>query len=140
MIPIGQITWNPHATDSTGFLLIAGPCVIESLQLCLDIGGAVRDVCRGLGITYVFKASFDKANRSSVSTPRGLGIEQGLGILAQVRQQLAVPVTTDIHDANLAVPTAAVVDMLQILAFLCRLTALLVAAGQTRRAVNVKKG
>ncbi|MCL2647058.1 MAG: 3-deoxy-8-phosphooctulonate synthase [Phycisphaerales bacterium] len=139
-IPIGSLTWNPLATDSTGFLLIAGPCVIESLQLCLDIGGTVQDTCRKLGIPYVFKASFDKANRSSVITPRGLGMDQGLDILAQVRQRLALPVTTDIHESDQAARAASVVDMLQIPAFLCRQTDLLVAAGQTGLPVNIKKG
>jgi len=146
-IPLGpaklNLTFDPHRH----FLLIAGPCVIESLDLCLSIAGTVKDLCQKLGgsgegavIPYVFKASFDKANRSSAKSHRGVSMEKGLEILAAVRDQLAVPVTTDIHESDQAVPAAHAVDMLQIPAFLCRQTDLLVAAGATGKPVNIKKG
>ena len=125
--------------------VIAGPCVLESLDLGLSIGRAVGDACRGLGLAYIFKASFDKANRSSIDSPRGPGLEQGLRWLAEIRRELGAPITTDIHDQAQAAPAAeAGVDLLQIPAFLCRQTDLLVAAGRAAaahgRAVNVKKG
>ncbi len=124
--------------------IIAGPCVLESLDAALAIARAVRDACRSLGLSYIFKASFDKANRSSVSAPRGPGLERGLDWLATVRDRVGVPVTTDIHEAAQADPAAAVVDALQIPAFLCRQTDLLAAAGaaaaRRNRGVNVKKG
>lgn len=125
--------------------IIAGPCVLESLELGLLIGRAVRDACRGLGLPYIFKASFDKANRSSIDSPRGPGLERGLEWLAQIRRDLGVPVTTDVHEPSQCAPAAeAGIDLLQIPAFLCRQTDLLVAAGRAaaahNRAVNVKKG
>lgn len=124
--------------------IIAGPCVLESLDLGLSIGRVVRDRCRELGLQYVFKASFDKANRSSIDSPRGPGLVQGLAWLAQIGQELGVPVTTDIHEPAHAEPAARVTDILQIPAFLCRQTDLLVAAGRAaknhHRAVNIKKG
>jgi 2-dehydro-3-deoxyphosphooctonate aldolase (KDO 8-P synthase) len=124
--------------------IIAGPCVLESLELGLHVGRAVRDACRGLGLNYIFKASFDKANRTSIDSPRGPGLEQGLAWIRRIGQQLDVPTTTDIHEAPQAAPAAAAVDLLQIPAFLCRQTDLLVAAGraaaQYGRGVNVKKG
>ena len=134
------VTFNPREQ----FLLIAGPCVIESLDLCLHIAGTVKEACAKLGggavIPYVFKASFDKANRSSVKTPRGVAMEKGLEILAAVGREMGVPVTTDIHEADQAALAAEAVDVLQIPAFLCRQTDLLVAAGRTGKPVNVKKG
>jgi 2-dehydro-3-deoxyphosphooctonate aldolase (KDO 8-P synthase) len=124
--------------------IIAGPCVLESLELGLSIGSRVKDLCTSLGLAYIFKASFDKANRSSVRSPRGPGPERGLDWLARIKEKLAVPATTDIHEPAHAQPAAAVVDLLQIPAFLCRQTDLLHAAGQAAaksgRAVNVKKG
>jgi 2-dehydro-3-deoxyphosphooctonate aldolase (KDO 8-P synthase) len=135
-MPIGTLAWTP----GRDFLLLAGPCVIESLQMCLDIGGAVRDTAQRLGMTYVFKASFDKANRSSANSYRGAGMETGLDILAQVRKILQVPVVTDVHESEQCAPAGAVVDMLQIPAFLCRQTDLLLAAAATGKPVNVKKG
>ena len=120
--------------------IIAGPCVAESRQLCLDVGGAVRDRCRALGLGFIFKASFDKANRSSIHSPRGPGLEAGLALLADVARELAVPVTTDIHEPGQAPAAGEVVDLIQIPAFLCRQTDLLAAAAATGRAVNVKKG
>jgi 2-dehydro-3-deoxyphosphooctonate aldolase (KDO 8-P synthase) len=120
--------------------VIAGPCVIESLELCLEVGRQVKEVCRGLGIEYVFKASFDKANRSSNASFRGPGLEGGLKILERVKGELGVPVLTDVHEAHQAEAAGTVVDVLQVPAFLARQTDLLLACGKTGRTVNVKKG
>lgn len=124
--------------------IIAGPCVLESLDEALAIGRDIAARCRDLGLAYVFKASFDKANRSSIRSPRGPGLERGLDWLATVRAELSVPVTTDIHTPEQAEPAARTVDLLQVPAFLCRQTDLLLAAGEAaakhRRGVNVKKG
>jgi 2-dehydro-3-deoxyphosphooctonate aldolase (KDO 8-P synthase) len=121
-------------------VLIAGPCVIESEDHALATGRAVRDIARLAGMPYVFKASFDKANRTSIASVRGPGLEAGLATLARVRAELGVPVLTDIHEAWQAEPVAAVVDVLQIPAFLARQTDLIVAAARTGKVVNVKKG
>ncbi|MCD6416395.1 MAG: 3-deoxy-8-phosphooctulonate synthase [Planctomycetes bacterium] len=121
-------------------LVVAGPCVIEGRQLCIDVAGRVKEICESLGLQYVFKSSFDKANRTSISSFRGSGIEKGLEALAAVREQVAVPVLTDIHLPAQAALAAEVVDVLQIPAFLCRQTDLLVAAGTTGLPINVKKG
>jgi 2-dehydro-3-deoxyphosphooctonate aldolase (KDO 8-P synthase) len=121
-------------------LLIAGPCVIESEALTLAIAHRLKEIVAGLPVQLVFKASFDKANRTSASAFRGAGLEAGLAVLAKVKQATGLPVTTDIHESLQAVPVAAVCDLLQIPAFLARQTDLLVAAAQTGRAVNVKKG
>jgi 2-dehydro-3-deoxyphosphooctonate aldolase (KDO 8-P synthase) len=124
--------------------VIAGPCVLESLELGLTVGRRLREACRELGLTYIFKASFDKANRSSIRSPRGPGLEQGVAWLAQIRAELDCPITTDVHEPSQCEPVAQKVDLLQIPAFLCRQTDLLCAAGQAAakhgRAVNVKKG
>lgn len=120
--------------------VIAGPCVIESRELCLQIATETRDICARLGLGYVFKASFDKANRSALGSFRGPGLDEGLKILAEVRQSVGVPVLTDVHETAQVAPVAEVVDILQIPAFLCRQTDLLVAAARTGRCVNVKKG
>ncbi len=120
--------------------IIAGPCVGESVDLCLEVGQTVRDHCTRLGLGYVFKASFDKANRSSIHSPRGPGLELGLVMLERVKKELGVPVTTDIHEPGHAPAVAGVVDLLQIPAFLCRQTDLLTAAASTGRPVNAKKG
>ena len=120
--------------------IIAGPCLAESEDLCLEIGQALRDRCGELGLGYIFKASFDKANRSSIHSYRGLGLAEGLEVLARVKTQLGVPVTTDIHEPGQASVVAQVADLLQIPAFLCRQTDLLIAAAQTGLPVNVKKG
>ena len=100
--------------------VIAGPCVLESLQLGLDIGKHVRDLCGELGLAYIFKASFDKANRSSIKSARGPGLERGVEWLAHIKGALGVPATTDIHESEQAEPVARAVDLLQIPAFLCR--------------------
>lgn len=120
--------------------LIAGPCVIESREHTLFLAGAIRDICTALKFPFVFKASFDKANRSSVKSFRGPGIDEGLNVLGAVRKQLDVPVLSDIHEAGQAKPAGEVLDCLQIPAFLCRQTDLLAAAAATGRCVNVKKG
>jgi 2-dehydro-3-deoxyphosphooctonate aldolase (KDO 8-P synthase) len=120
--------------------LIAGPCVIESESLCLKIAGNLQKQCRRLGIFFVFKASYDKANRTSAQSFRGPGLEAGLRILAKVRHELGVPVLTDLHTEAQIPAVADVVDMLQIPAFLCRQTDLLQAAARTGKIVNVKKG
>lgn len=141
---IGQHRLEQPLPPSAPFLLIAGPCVLETTELSRRIAATVGEVCSELGVPYVYKASFDKANRSSIRSPRGPGLKRGMEALAAVREEFGVPVTTDIHDATQAEPVAAVVDLIQIPAFLCRQTDLLVAAGEAaqkhRRAVSVKKG
>lgn len=121
-------------------VLIAGPCVAEDLQLCLDVAADLAAICRKIGMGYVFKASYDKANRSSGDSYRGPGLETGLEWLRTVREQVGVPVTSDVHEVSQTAPAADTLDCLQIPAFLCRQTDLLLAAGRTGRAVNVKKG
>jgi 2-dehydro-3-deoxyphosphooctonate aldolase (KDO 8-P synthase) len=120
--------------------VIAGPCVIESLELCLEVGRHVNRVCDALGLPYIFKASFDKANRSSNASFRGPGLEAGLKILERVKGELAVPVLTDVHEPSQAQIAGRVVDVLQVPAFLARQTDLLIACGKTGKTVNVKKG
>ncbi len=121
-------------------VLIAGPCAIESAELCLTVGAALKKVCAKLGISYVFKASYDKANRTSNTSFRGPGLADGLAILARVRAELGVPVLTDVHTEEQVAAAAAVVDVLQIPAFLCRQTDLIAAAARTGKIVNIKKG
>jgi 2-dehydro-3-deoxyphosphooctonate aldolase (KDO 8-P synthase) len=135
-----EITPNVVIGGGGPFALIAGPCVIESLDLCRTVAGTVKSVCDDLGIPYIFKASFDKANRTSGGSFRGKGMEAGLEVLATIKQEFGVPVLTDVHDPSQCAPVAAVADVLQIPAFLSRQTDLLLAAGETGVAVNVKKG
>lgn len=120
--------------------LIAGPCVIESEKLVLETASAIAEIAKDLRIPYIFKASYDKANRTSLASFRGLGIEAGLKILKKVKDELGVPLLTDIHEVQDVSQVAEVVDVLQIPAFLCRQTDLLCAAAKTGRVVNVKKG
>jgi 2-dehydro-3-deoxyphosphooctonate aldolase (KDO 8-P synthase) len=120
--------------------LIAGPCALESEGLALEVGQELKRLCARLGVPYVFKASFDKANRSSGSSYRGPGLEAGLKSLGRVRAKLGVPVVTDVHESQQAAAVAAVVDLLQVPAFLCRQTDLLLACARTGKPVNVKKG
>ncbi len=128
-------------TYGTGQLvLIAGPCVIESETHALDLAHALAGMARTAGLPYIFKASFDKANRTSLSSFRGPGLDSGLRTLARVKDDVGVPVLTDIHEPDQAAPVATVADVLQIPAFLCRQTDLLVAAARTGAVVNVKKG
>ncbi|MCX7597391.1 MAG: 3-deoxy-8-phosphooctulonate synthase [Armatimonadetes bacterium] len=121
-------------------VVIAGPCTLEALDLGLEIAGHMKAVCGRLGLPYIFKASFDKANRTSGRSPRGPGLETGLAWMAEIRARLQVPVLADVHETWQVEPAAAVVDVLQIPAFLCRQTDLLVAAGRSGRVVNIKKG
>lgn len=122
------------------FTLISGPCVLENDELNLAVARGVEAASRAVGMRAVFKASFDKANRSRLGSARGPGMERGLDLLRSVQEETGLPVLTDIHEAAQAEPVAEVADVLQIPAFLCRQTSLLVAAGETGRAVNVKKG
>jgi 2-dehydro-3-deoxyphosphooctonate aldolase (KDO 8-P synthase) len=122
------------------FFLIAGPCVIESLEMAIDTAGQLKEITSSLGIPFIYKSSFDKANRSSGSSFRGLGMEKGLDILAEVRKQVGVPVLTDVHENDEIKPVAAVVDVLQTPAFLCRQTDFIRACAQSGKPVNIKKG
>jgi 2-dehydro-3-deoxyphosphooctonate aldolase (KDO 8-P synthase) len=131
--------WN-SIRQSKRLTLIAGPCVIESEAICFQVARSLRKTCRELGVNYIFKASFDKANRSSGKTFRGPGLLDGLRVLAKVRRELQVPVLTDVHTENQVPLAAAVVDVLQIPAFLCRQTDLIAAAVGTGKIVNLKKG
>jgi 2-dehydro-3-deoxyphosphooctonate aldolase (KDO 8-P synthase) len=136
---------DPHANlwrtlQSGRLILIAGPCVIESEKLCLQVAERLRLLCERLDLTYIFKASFDKANRTSGQSPRGPGLKAGLKILARVRARVGVPVLTDVHTEAQAAAAGESVDVLQIPAFLCRQTDLIHAAVRTGRIVNLKKG
>ncbi len=122
------------------FFLIAGPCVIESLEMAIDTAGQLKEITASLGIPFIYKSSFDKANRSSGSSFRGLGMEKGLEILAEVRKQVGVPVLTDVHEIDEVKPVAAVVDVLQTPAFLSRQTDFIRACAQSGKPVNIKKG
>ena len=120
--------------------LIAGPCTAESLELCVDVAGQLKEVCAGLGLPYIFKASYDKANRSSGKSYRGPGMEDGLQILADVRRELGVPVLTDVHTIDEIPRVAEAVDVLQTPAFLCRQTDFIHAVAACGKPVNIKKG
>ena len=122
------------------FFLIAGPCVVESEQLQMDVAGQLRDITASLGIPFIFKSSYDKANRSSGASFRGPGMERGLEILAKVRRELNVPILTDVHTEADVAPVAEVVDVLQIPAFLCRQTDFIHAVAQSGKPVNIKTG
>ena len=135
---------NYSIGDNSPLLLIAGPCVIESLDLCRTVAEHMVSMCSELGINYVFKASFDKANRTSIHSARGIGIEESLKVFQTIKDEFGVPVTTDVHDFTQPMLVAETVDLLQIPAFLCRQTDLLLASGEAAAkfggAVNVKKG
>jgi len=122
------------------FLFIAGPCVLESEAMAMEVAGHLKEVAGRLGISYVFKASFDKANRTSLNAFRGPGLAKGLAIMARIRESLGVPVISDIHDVTQVAAAAEVLDILQIPAFLCRQTDLLLAAAQSGKPVSLKKG
>jgi 2-dehydro-3-deoxyphosphooctonate aldolase (KDO 8-P synthase) len=122
------------------FTLIAGPCQVESRAHALEVAAALREMSAAVGVPLIYKSSFDKANRTSVAAARGIGIGEGLGILAEVRETTGLPTLTDVHAAEQCAPAAQAVDVLQIPAFLCRQTDLLLAAGETGRPINVKKG
>ncbi|KJS00134.1 MAG: 2-dehydro-3-deoxyphosphooctonate aldolase [Desulfobulbaceae bacterium BRH_c16a] len=121
-------------------LLIGGPCALESEELARTVAGTMQEICARLGISYVFKASFDKANRTSLDSYRGPGLTEGLAVLGKIRRELQVPVVSDIHDVSQVEAAAEVLDIIQIPAFLCRQTDLLTAAAETGKPVNVKKG
>ncbi len=142
---VHAVTVGPGAAPVTfgndrPFVLISGPCQIESEAHATEVASALKEMAGALGIPLVFKSSYDKANRTSGGAARGVGLAAGLEILARIRERLGMPVLTDVHEAAHCAPAAAAVDILQIPAFLCRQTDLLVAAGETGAAVNVKKG
>lgn len=122
------------------FTLIAGPCAIESREHAIETAGRIKEICEPLGLGFIYKSSFDKANRTSVSGARGSGLDKGIEILAAVRETHGCPVVTDVHEPFQCQPVAEAVDVLQIPAYLCRQTDLLIAAGETGAAINVKKG
>lgn len=135
-----KISVKDFEIGSDRLTIIAGPCMAESLELCQRVAESMAHACAQYGFNYIFKASYDKANRTSVSTQRGPGIDEGLKILARIGEQFQLPLTTDIHSPEQANQAASVVDVLQIPAFLCRQSDLLEAAATTGKAVNVKKG
>lgn len=129
-----------HVGAGHPFLLIAGPCVLESEELAREVAAALKEIAERLAISFVFKSSFDKANRTSLDSYRGPGLEEGLKILADIRQDYNVPVISDIHETQQVDAVSGVLDVLQIPAFLCRQTDLLVAAARSGKAINLKKG
>ncbi len=135
-VPLG----NFQIANNRPFALIAGPCALESRAHAMEMSHALVELTGKLGIPLIYKTSFDKANRTSLAGGRGLGMEKGLPIMAEIREKYGCPVLTDVHDAAQCAPVAEAVDVLQIPAFLCRQTDLLLAAGATGRAINVKKG
>lgn len=139
-VPDRTLTWWDKLKTGRQLILIAGPCVIESDELCFEVARTLREITDKLGITYIFKASYDKANRTSAKTFRGPGTDEGLSILRRVAEKFAVPVLTDVHTEDQARRAAEFVDVLQIPAFLCRQTDLITTAVQTGRIVNIKKG
>jgi 2-dehydro-3-deoxyphosphooctonate aldolase (KDO 8-P synthase) len=140
-VPIETPNGSPfHVGPGQPLLLIGGPCALESEELARTVAGTMQEICARLGITYVFKASFDKANRTSLDSFRGPGLKDGLATLAKIREEMQVPVISDIHDITQVTDAAEVLDIIQIPAFLCRQTDLLTAAAQTGKPVNVKKG
>ena len=135
-VEIGSVCFAQAAP----FALIAGPCVLESRAHALEMAQALKDIAARLGLGLVYKSSFDKANRTSAGSARGLGLKEALPIFAEIRDSVGLPVTTDVHEPEHCAAVAEAVDILQIPAFLCRQTDLLVAAARTGRIVNVKKG
>ncbi|NHX27555.1 3-deoxy-8-phosphooctulonate synthase, partial [Escherichia coli] len=135
-VVIGGLT----VSNDRPLTVIAGPCQLETLDHALMIATAMQEACANAGAQFIFKASFDKANRTSLGGKRGVGMKRGLDILGEVKSRLNVPVLTDIHEAEQCKPVAEVVDVLQIPAFLCRQTDLLLAAGETGAVINIKKG
>ncbi|MBB4016171.1 2-dehydro-3-deoxyphosphooctonate aldolase (KDO 8-P synthase) [Chelatococcus caeni] len=135
-VKVGNVSFGNHLP----LAIVAGPCQLESRAHALEMATALKEICSRLGLGLVFKTSFDKANRTSAGAARGVGLEAALPIFAEIRESLGLPVLTDVHDAAQCAPIAEAVDVLQIPAFLCRQTDLLVAAAKTGRAVNIKKG
>ncbi len=136
LIRVGEITFS----NDLPFVLIGGPCQLESLDHTIDLAGKIVEITNKLSIPYIFKASFDKANRTSISGARGVGLEKAMDIFKAVKKQFGCPVITDVHEPGQCAPVAEVVDMLQIPAFLCRQTDLVVAAAKTGKPLNIKKG
>ncbi len=136
VVSVGQVSFG----NRLPFVLIAGPCQMESREHALEMASALKEMTGRLHIPFVFKASFDKANRTSGSAARGIGLAKAMEVFAEIKSKLGLPVITDVHDAAQCAPVAEVVDILQIPAFLCRQTDLLLAAAATGRAINVKKG
>ncbi|MBO6559050.1 MAG: 3-deoxy-8-phosphooctulonate synthase [Nisaea sp.] len=135
-VSVGPVSFS----NEKPFVLIAGPCAMESREHTLEMAEVLAGITKDLGIGFVYKSSYDKANRTSASAGRGIGMEKGLPILAEVRERFGCPVLTDVHDASQCAPAAEYVDILQIPAFLCRQTDLLLAAAETGKTVNIKKG
>tara|TARA_B110000444_G_C18828586_1_gene591793 strand:- start:1358 stop:2182 length:825 start_codon:yes stop_codon:yes gene_type:complete len=129
-----------NVSNNNPFFLIAGPCSIESNDHAIDHAGKIKEICNKLKINYVYKSSFDKANRSSSSSLRGVGIQKGLKILSNIKKVFDVPIITDVHESHQCNEVGAVVDIIQIPAFLCRQTDLLISAAKTKKIVNIKKG
>ena len=129
-----------NLTENSSFFLMAGPNVIQNEAHCLKMARAIKEITDRLGITYIFKTSFDKANRTSISSYRGVSLEEGMRVLQKVKEEVGVPVITDIHEASQAAIVGQVADIIQIPAFLCRQTDLLMAAGKTGRWIQIKKG
>jgi 2-dehydro-3-deoxyphosphooctonate aldolase (KDO 8-P synthase) len=141
VVPVNAVQLGPVTVGGGApLILVAGPCVIESEAHAIGLAHAIKAIAARVGVPYVFKASFDKANRTSITSFRGPGLDEGLRVLARVKADAGVPILTDIHDAAQAAPVAEVADVLQIPAFLSRQTDLIVAAARTGRAVNIKKG
>jgi 2-dehydro-3-deoxyphosphooctonate aldolase (KDO 8-P synthase) len=136
VVSVGDVSFG----NRLPFVLIAGPCQMESREHAIEMASALKEITDRLNIPFVFKASFDKANRTSGSAARGIGLEKAMEVFAEIKSKLCLPVITDVHDAAQCAPVAEVVDILQIPAFLCRQTDLLLAAAATGRAINVKKG
>lgn len=136
VVNVGEVSFS----NASPFILIAGPCQLESRQHALDVASRLKEICSGLGIGLVYKTSYDKANRTSLSGRRGAGLEAALPVFEEVRQKLKLPVLTDVHTEEQCALVAPFVDILQIPAFLCRQTDMLVAAANTGKVVNVKKG
>jgi 2-dehydro-3-deoxyphosphooctonate aldolase (KDO 8-P synthase) len=135
-VTVGNVSFANNAP----FSLLAGPCVLESRQHAFDMAGKIKETCGKLGIGVIYKTSFDKANRSSLTSERGVGLDDALAIFSDIKQQLGLSVMTDVHEPWQCAEVAKAVDVLQIPAFLCRQTDLLLAAGKTGKAINVKKG
>lgn len=135
-VSIGDVSFSNNAP----FSLIAGPCQMESREHAFDMAGALKEICGKLGIGFIYKTSYDKANRTSLSGKRGVGLENAMSVFADIKAELGLPVLTDVHEPGQCAEVGAVVDVLQIPAFLCRQTDLLIAAANTGRVINVKKG
>tara|TARA_Y100000590_G_C15714675_1_gene1011473 strand:+ start:525 stop:1343 length:819 start_codon:yes stop_codon:yes gene_type:complete len=127
-------------SNNLPFILIAGPCVVENKNHSIDIAGKINDICKKLNINFIFKSSFDKANRTSIDSIRGLGLEESLNVFAEIKKNIKCPIITDVHTKEQCKEVSNLVDILQIPAFLCRQTDLLIAAGKTNKIINVKKG